>query len=282
MTTNQHRIRARLPFWACTLIAVVLMFANYIGLVPLQFAAKAMQPDPTPGQDRVVNILACLMTLATSLVLVALASRWVLGRRLGEVGWRVSRDSWWLFGLGWAAAAAVGLGAQALACIPGLPIETFSTASERAGMTGSVLALVLLAKVAQAIALQGIPEELVWRGWLMNCLQDRPCLALVVSAVVFGALHVVSNGGMHGIEAITYLLQAMAFAFLAGALALRMRSLWCAIGVHGGMHLTNLALGFAPRVADGSVLWVAQAAGYVVLGLLVLRGWQGDHVVYDR
>lgn len=61
-----------------------------------------------------------------------------------------------------------------------------------------------------------------------------------------------------------------------------MRSLWCAIEVHAGMHLTNLALMFTPLLYDGPVVWALQAGLWTTLGLVALLGWKGTRVKYDR
>lgn len=157
------------------------------------------------------------------------------------------------------------------------------TADDWARLTAGMIIGTIVVKVAQAIALQAIPEELGWRGWLMHCLEQRPRLSLVVSAVVFGSLHMLSQGGQQNLtENFIYVGQAMAFAFVGGALALRLRSLWAAIGVHGGMHLTNLTLGFTPLNGSGPANWIFTTICWTVIGLVLLVGWRGDRVIFDR
>lgn len=42
--------------------------------------------------------------------------------------------------------------------------------------------------------LQGFPEELVWRGYALQLLDRRPLVSVVVTSVIFGAMHLVSLG----------------------------------------------------------------------------------------
>lgn len=282
MTTHPAPTRSRLPFWACVPLACVLMFAPYLGAAPVALIEPFLPKDPSQEVSSAVNILVSCLILAAAVLIFGWVSRRTLGRRLAEIGLRGSRDAWWLFGLGWLLSSVALVGSQLLVGGLGLPHRPLEDV-EGAGLAGSALVMVLLMKVFQAIAMQGIPEEVLWRGWLMHCLAGRPRTALAVSALTFGAMHWISKGGQQGPgEQFVYCLQAVGFAFLAGALALRLKSLWCAIGVHAGLHLTNLALGFTPLLYDGPVVWALQAALYTALGLALLAGWKGSRVEYTR
>ena len=99
----------------------------------------------------------------------------------------------------------------------------------------------------------------------------RPVLALVVTTLVFGAMHLVSLGGQQNLaDHLWYLAMPLGFAFLAGALALRMRSLWPAIGVHGGFHVGNAAAGALGLALDGPIAWVTVGVLFAAVGGLVL------------
>lgn len=277
-------LRRRLPYAACVVVACVLMFANYLFAVPLQFIpGTARLAERSQAFATVWNVLLCVVTLATALVLATLVGRRVLGARLRRLGLVLTRDSLPMFLVGWAAAAGIMVLSQLVTPLLGFDERRVVGPDEWAKLTvGAVVATVIM-KVFQGLALQAIPEELVWRGWLMHCLEQRPRLALTVSAIVFGSLHLLSSGGQQNLaERFVYVGQAMAFAFAGGALALRLRSLWAAIGVHGGLHLTNLVLNFTPLNGSGPANWMSLTIGWTIVGLLVLRGWRGTRVIFDR
>lgn len=282
MSTDTLPRRARLPYWACCLVASVLMFANYLGALPLMLVVGRLWPHPSSMGEGLVSILVDVVVLLTALLLVGLATRWVLRGHLRDVGLLATRDSWWLFLVGWAVMAVAATGSRLLVVGLGLPHRT-EPLDPLAHLTGLPAVVAVVAGITTGVVMQGLPEELLWRGWLLHCLAHRPRLALAVSAIVFGSLHIVSSGGQANVaERLVYLLQAMGFAWLAGALALRLRSLWCAVGVHGGLHLTNLVLGVGPLRTTGPAVWAVEAALCVAAGLLVLRGWTGNRVTYDR
>lgn len=283
-TTKRGALHRRLPFAVCVLLATVMMFANYVIAVPVTLipGVERMAQKSIVGQV-VLRSVGSLLTLATAVLLVWLATRFVLRGRLRDVGWLTSRDSWWLFGLGWAASLVAVVLPTVLLPMANLAQHTPIPPEQWQSMTAGTVIAAVVGQTMAGVALQGIPEELVWRGWLMNCLRTRPRLALVVSAVMFGALHIISNGGQETVvDRIVYVVMAMAFAFCGGAMALRLGSLWPAIGVHAGLHLTNLILNFTPLNAAGSFVWGAQAFIWVAIGTVLLAGWKGSEVAYRR
>lgn len=283
-STESGTLTRRLPYVVCVVLACVLMFGNYIFVIVLGFVPGI---NELAGRSLAFgtfwNVLNCLVTLATALVLVKLAVKYVLGGRLRDIGWVWTKDSWWLFLVGWAASALTLVATLTLVPLTGLTHHTPIPPEEWHKLTAGVVVSSIIMRTFQALPLQGIPEELVWRGWLMHCLIERPRLGLVVSAMVFGALHIISAGGQqNALERFIYCIQAAAFAFCAGALASRLRSLWPAIGVHGGMHLTNLVLNFTPLNASGPAIWLSESVLYVAIGLVALTGWNGDRVQLVR
>lgn len=122
--------------------------------------------------------------------------------------------------------------------------------------------------------LQGFPEELVWRGYALQLLDRRPLVSVVVTSVIFGAMHLVSLGEGYSLgERAAYLVWPAGFGVLAGALVLLTRSLWSAVGVHGGSHTANLILTLMGVGGGGAVAWVIVGLVYVVAGLIVLALW---------
>lgn len=279
----QPRTR-RLPYIACVVIAMVAMFANYLVAVPVSLipGTRALQ-ERSEVFAAAWNVLLCTITLITALVLTWWLSRLVLRRSLAEIGFRVTRWSGWAFLIGWAAAAITLVSAQLITPLVGFDQRTSVPADAWAKLTVGAVLLSCIPRIFQAIALQGIPEELLFRGWLLNCLAERPRLSLVVSALSFGVLHLLSNGGQQSTaDFLIYALNAVAFGFTAGALALRFGSLWAAIGVHAGLHLTNMVLGFTVWNGEGSAVWLTQTLVWFALGALALAGWKGTKVELVR
>lgn len=147
--------------------------------------------------------------------------------------------------------------------------------------TFSVWALVMAA-VIQGFVLQGFPEELIFRGWQMTAFQTRAVAATVASSTIFASIHLISNGGQQNLaERVMYLALPFGFAMTAGALMVVTRSLWAAVGVHGGVHvgfLVSALLGFG----GGPALWLTVGAVYtalaVVLFMVARRHGQLDEV----
>lgn len=283
-TETSSPLRARLPFIVCVLLACVMMFANYVVVIPLQLipgTAELSQRSLPFGTAW--NVLLCVVAFMTALGLVWLASKHVLGATLRRIGWVFTKDSGFMFLIGWAVVGFTMLFTQLITPLIGFNERTPIPPEAWEQLTVGTVTATIIMKVFQGLILQGIPEELVWRGWLMHCLDQRPRLALAVSATVFGAMHIVSSGGQENLlERIVYLFQAGAFAFVGGALALRLRSLWAAIGVHAGMHFTFLIFNFTPLNGAGVAVWLIETFIWTALGLLILRGWKGTKVEFVR
>lgn len=125
--------------------------------------------------------------------------------------------------------------------------------------------------LSMAFFLQGIPEEWFFRGWILRVLGDRPVRAIWTSALVFGAIHVISEGGQQNVvEHVVYVAMATGFGLSAGALAVALRSVWAAIGIHAGVHVANI-IALVLGVGQGPWLWGAIAVGHLAVGLYVLR-----------
>ena len=94
-------------------------------------------------------------------------------------------------------------------------------------------------------------------------------------APLFGVLHLASNGGQVDlVERIVYLSTPTAFGFAAAALVLCTRSLWPAVGIHAGFHLSTLAATLLTgREATGPAVWLIAAAVYTAVGGVALAWW---------
>lgn len=146
----------------------------------------------------------------------------------------------------------------------GTPAESEITAGKAPAW--AIIWLVLLL----AFVLQGIGEELLFRGYLMQNLRLRPVGAVVGAAVAFAIPHLISQGGQEGIWGhIAYLAIPFGFGLLAGALAIRFNSLWAAIGVHAGFHLANTLADALGIRADGNTIFILMGALFTVAGIAV-------------
>lgn len=123
---------------------------------------------------------------------------------------------------------------------------------------------------AQAFLLQGIPEEIIWRGWLFSSLGETR-FAAVASVLGFTALHLVSQGGQQNLlERITYLALPCGFAIAALIVRFVSGSTWAAIGVHGGFQVANDVMSGPLHLPNGSVTWMLQGVLWAAVGLLIL------------
>lgn len=133
----------------------------------------------------------------------------------------------------------------------------------------SVLTVVVFT-ILRAFVLQGIGEEVLFRGYLLQSLRRRPARAVVIAAIAFSLPHFASSGGQENLlERALYLAVPFGFSISAGFLAIACRSVWAAVGIHGGFHVAsaiNLALGLT---ADGPGMWLTAGALHVVIGVVV-------------
>lgn len=191
--------------------------------------------------------------------------RFVERRRLRDVGLRLSPASpLWLL-LGTVVSASLLLAAR-------LPLPATGPVGGADDAYASVpLGLVIGSLLIQAFVLQGFPEELLFRGVLLGALGRRPILAIAVSTAAFTVIHLVSSGGQQSaFEHVVYLANPLGFALLAVGLLLWTRSLWAAVGVHGGFHVGNaLAFALLPE-ADRVLSWVAVGGVQTVVGLALI------------
>jgi membrane protease YdiL (CAAX protease family) len=136
--------------------------------------------------------------------------------------------------------------------------------------------------VLLAFVLQGIGEEVLFRGYLLQSLSNRPRLAVLVSATAFALMHLTSRGGQQGaLEHVVYLALPFGFALAAGVLAIALCTVWAAIGIHGGFHLVSqTAAGFG-MTADGPMVWLLHGAAFALIAAIVgsrIRATRWDEV----
>ncbi|MGO1182969.1 MAG: lysostaphin resistance A-like protein [Micrococcaceae bacterium] len=270
---------ARLPLnWWGLGLRFLLAVATLLGLnilSPVIFMPVFALFEQNESVLLVLQFLRYAVVLAGTVGLVALWMRLIERRPLRDAGWTVS-----LRGFGW---LAVGVGASVaiLGVLFALDAMTelglFEVNADYAGMVDSApLWAVMMILFGMAFLLQGIPEELLWRGWLFEIVRHRPWLAFWWTTLSFAAIHLVSSGGQeHWYEFLSYLLIPLGFGALAGAGVLTTGSMWIAAGVHAGFHVGNyLALLLVGQVlASSSFAHVVIALAFAIPTAVVLVRW---------
>jgi len=139
------------------------------------------------------------------------------------------------------------------------------------GSSGSTLSNQLIfGGIATGFLLQGIPEELVWRGWFFSSMGSTRAAA-VTSVLVFTVLHLISQGGQQNVlEHVIYLANPLGFAIAAMAVRIVSGSTWAAIGVHGGFHLANALLGERLGALEGPTTWVVAGLLWAAVGAVII------------
>ncbi|OYO15872.1 CPBP family intramembrane glutamic endopeptidase [Enemella evansiae] len=282
--TNASTKKPRLPGWLRAVLVPVLFMATVM-VVQLGYSAipgvTAAMSDPNNLLLVVLSNLggALLVTVAV-LGVIALLMRLVDRAPLRRIGLVWTRHSLPALGLGLLIVVVIGQLVMWGGLLVGqtqrvtLPPDLLST-----GMIAATIALALI----RAFLLQGIPEELFFRGYLMQALAERPRVAALASAGLFAVIHLVSKGGQQNlVDRLLYLLIPLGFGFLAAALMLRTRSIWSAVGVHAGFHVSNLIGQFSGLAPEGRYFWVVTGLVLLLAGFVVLRGYRGDRVIIDR
>ena len=211
---------------------------------------------------------SCVLLIHGAAVVLALILRYVLGRTLDRgrhvsVGLRIDRRSLlWLAGM-ILAALIVDL------VVAGM-LHALGLAGGDQPVPQGPLWLVIVESFSIAFLLQGIPEEIIWRGWLFSSLGETR-FAAASSVLGFTVLHLLSQVGQQNIlEHITYLALPCGFAVTAMIVRIVSGSTWPAIGVHGGFHLVNYYVAEPLNLRIGSITWVLQGLTWAAVGLLIL------------
>nr|WP_083840665.1 type II CAAX endopeptidase family protein [Actinomyces sp. oral taxon 849] len=211
---------------------------------------------------------SCVLLIYGVAVVLALILCYVLGRTLDRgrhvsVGLRTDRRALlWLAGM-ILAALVVDL------VVAGM-LHVFGIAGGGQPLPQSPAWLMIVESFSIAFLLQGIPEEIIWRGWLYSSLGETR-FAAVSSVLGFTALHILSQGGQQNLlEHLTYLAPPCGFAVTALIVRTISGSTWAAIGVHGGFHVANDLLSDRLHLPVGSITWVLQGLIWAAVGLLIL------------
>ncbi|MGP9537697.1 lysostaphin resistance A-like protein [Brachybacterium sp. AOP43-C2-M15] len=260
--------RPRLPAWARTLLTVLLMppaalAAVLPGLIPgaVDLAARSHLLEAA------VLGAGAATSLGAYLLFAALLIRRVDRRSVQELGLRPDGAA--------ALALLAGIGismvvALLTAAVAGsLPLGRTLGEQSTAGSLPS-FATTAVVVLVQAFVLQGIGEEVLFRGYLLQSLRRRPVLAVVVTACAFALPHLLSSGGQQNLlERVVFLAIPFGFALSAGILGIALRSVWAPVGIHGGFHLSLWIVTLLGFDANGPGVWLLLGALHVLAALLI-------------
>lgn len=218
-TTNpvNSAAQSRLPTVLQVLIAMALLFvcSSAPALVWL-YPGLADRADAAPaaGWPLALLWLSWLLPTAAALILVGIVARLDGRRSLSALGWRFDRRVLPVFVLG----SVISI---LIVVIPTLILHGAGLLrpAEDAGLDDLPLWAVVISVVFRAVTLQAIPEELIFRGYLLRSLRFRPFTAIMISSAAFAILHLISSGDQQNIaERFVYLLLPFGFAVAAATL----------------------------------------------------------------
>ena len=253
-------------------IAIAMLFAcaltpPLLSQIPAVRSIALAHSHPQGNADDLVMAAFVLLLYGTATILVLMLC-YVLRRTLDR-GRRVSlclrldrRALLWVVGMV-LVAVAVNLAVAGI-------VHTLGLAGGNEGIPDRPWWIMAVTIFSQAFLLQGIPEEIIWRGWLFSSLGETR-FAAVSSVLGFTVLHLLSQGGQQNLlEHITYLAMPCGFAVTALIVRTISGSTWAAIGVHGGLHVANDMLSDWLHLPNGSITWIPQGLLWAAVGLLIL------------
>lgn len=266
-------VSSRLPTVVQILLSVAALLVSSFSPVLIQVIGPLRQlavENPASPVVIAAGWISRILPLVVALMLLAAILRLDGTRTLRSVGWRWDRRSPAALGLGIGLAAVAVLGAAWPLNALGLT-RVVDLGGAAGGTGGLPVWTVLVAQLLLIVTQQGVPEELIFRGYLLRSLRMSPMAAIIVSSLAFGVLHLISSGGQQNVgERFLYLMMPLGFGFLAAVLTIRLDSLWAAIGVHVGFHLATRA-GMMAGLGDGPWLWVASGLLFLLIGAVAWR-----------
>lgn len=206
-------------------------------------------------EDLAVGVPPALLfwvALPTQFFGMLLALAWVSqkrgsGRFNTDFGFTIRREDAAFLFLGMLLLVALAFALTPLAQLLGAdesPQETTEAISQVVDLPTQIMIVLTVAIVTPIV------EELTFRGLLLRYLEERmkPRRALVISAALFGAFHVLGTNGIAG--AVIALLQTFLAGLVLAYVTQKSGKLSRAIFVHGGFNLiTILALFLFPDLA---------------------------------
>lgn len=283
-TTTSSPVYSRSPrlpatWWGLVVRAIVgiaLLLAANVARIPFHSWAEERFAD---DDTALVNATSVIFLLTPALIIagVALWMRVVERASIRVTGLLNPRGAG-VGLLGGLAIVSVAMAAAwlvlALVAQPLSDVPTESVAVGGTDLTQVGIGWVLLYLVVRALLLQGLPEELIFRGWFFHVTRTRPWLTLAWTTVAFTAIHLTSSGGQQStLDFFVYLMIPLGMSILGGALMLWTGNVWWAAGTHGGVHI-GLAVGSVVYPIElGPVAWTVIGVAQILLGVIILAWW---------
>lgn len=270
--------KARLPVtWWGILIRVVvgvsvLLIANFIRVPVHQFSAARL-----PADESAQLLADSLIFLITPIIVIAVVSLWF--RRVERIPLAVTglldlrRILPGILGGMLLIALATALGWAGLALL-GQQLQNPPDELGGTGLGASTGALLFFMFV-RAYLLQGLPEELLYRGWFFSLTRSRPWLTFWWTTLAFTVIHVTSAGGQQSVlDHLYYLALPLGMGLLAGAVVLWRGSMWWAVGTHGGMHVCLPVASIMVPMSAGPLQWLVPGLTQALVAGGVLLLWR--------
>ena len=236
---SQQKTPRRPPGWARTLLALlafeVAAFSSALAYLigPLRDGYGSNNLLLRAG----ATTLIWLIPLPFYLLFTVLLTRCADHRPMRAAGLTLNRRA--LLGT----LAGTGISVAVVGCLAAVllaaGIGTRAPAEAKEEIAVLPLWLVVANTIVFSYVFQGIGEEALMRGYLLQSLSDHPRRAVWAAVIVFTIPHLLSNGGQqNALDHVLYLAVPLGFALAAACLALIMRSTWAAIGIHAIMGLS--------------------------------------------
>ena len=276
---TSHRVShqsLRLPgiILRLVLAVVILIAAPSFSTLPLFIPWVKAARGQAIGVGNAGVALSCFATLIcfTVTTSVACVCVWFLCRFLDKKPFSIvdlrptGRGALWFFSMIVVACIifAVTMGIAHLAGVKGIPKGSLSDM----WWSGDTWWANIILAFGLGFLLQAIPEEIIFRGWLIPSLGNTK-LAVALSAVVFGGMHIISQDAQQNlVERFIYLIMPLGFAFAAAIVRLASHSVWAAIGVHGGLHISGTIMFFLPSESS-PLQWTLLGVLWALVGTIV-------------
>ncbi|WIM68413.1 CPBP family intramembrane metalloprotease [Corynebacterium breve] len=281
MATNTSTTHPRIPatWWGLLLRAVVAFFFIIISnfaVAPALTLVNEVMGDSVAGMYLVAGAMA--LTSLIVIGLVAVWMRWVERSSIARTGLYNGKEGVKGFFGGFALVGIAVIVTWGVAVIAGSGIDvdiTKELAPPGQSITVGSLGAVAFVIISRAVFLQGLPEELIYRGWLVDVTRDRLWLTMGWTTAAFTIIHLVSSGGQESVsDFILYLVTPLGMSIIAIALVLRTGSVWWAVGTHGGMHIWSSALMLLYPIEEGPVEWIVSGVVQALIGAVILWDWR--------
>lgn len=207
---------------------VFFLLYNVFYAIAMIISEAALGPK---AEDPFISACVMLYSFAFEAVLVFLCVRLVEGRKISSIGFY---KQGWIKKLFMGVAFGIILisAAMGIFALMGF-VSVDPPSSQLTGFASLGHVLVLFT----AFIVQGGTEEVLSRGWILNCVSARynKVVGVVVSTIYFMSCHIF-NAGFNVLVVVTIIL----FSILQCLLVFRTNSIWAAIGFHGAW---NFAIG---------------------------------------